>query len=143
MIRAAGYLTGTVIGGLVVAVLAIVSAVAGAIARLCGTQPPANQPHRRYRPARAAGARPPTWPPGSCPASLTAPGLAMASAHTPGSAPACAAGAKCAHCQRESSLPYLTLWVHPVKITTKPAWRKPAHMALAGYGQRAVPPAHI
>src|SRR5437667_10237985 len=40
-------------------------------------------------------------------------------------------------------LSYLTLWVHPVEITTKPAWSEPAHVASAGYGQRAVPPAHI
>jgi hypothetical protein len=30
-----------------------------------------------------------------------------------------------------------------VKITTKPAWSGPAHVASAGYGQRVVPLAQI
>jgi hypothetical protein len=36
----------------------------------------------------------------------------------------------------------LTYWVHAVKITMKPVWNEPAHVAPARHGQRAAPPTH-
>jgi hypothetical protein len=88
-----------------------------------GCRPAAKAASSSRRSAKRSQAeRPPSTLPGSSRAAPRAPSMPIAN---------------------ENRLVVLTLWVHLVKITTKPAWSEPAHVARAGCDLRTMPPTHI